>query len=97
MSAISPDDDLITALRRHIVAGLVAMPIVWEPTGDGEVPYRAEVDGRPCRVRVNDFPVEPLYTLLVEGEALADLEDWPAAWVKSPIAGASPEPGRAGR
>jgi hypothetical protein len=98
VSAIRPDDDLTTELRRQIVAGILALPIAWEPTGDGEIPYRAEVDGRAHRIRVNDFPAEPLYTLLVDGEVLADLEDWPVAWVKPPIAGASPGRGRrAGR
>lgn len=78
----SPDDELLAALRQQIVAGLAATPIAWEPTGDGEHPYRARVDGRTWTIRVNDFPAEPLYTLLVAGEAQADLEDWPAAWTK---------------
>jgi hypothetical protein len=62
--------------RRHATA------IAWEHTGDGEFPYRAELDGRELVVRVNDFPAEPLYTLLIGGAEVEDLEDWPAAWVR---------------
>jgi hypothetical protein len=32
-------------------------------------------------LRINDFPIEPLYTLICEGKELQDLEDWPRAWV----------------
>jgi hypothetical protein len=58
------------------------LPIAWEHTGDGELPYRATVDGVELLLRVNDFPAEPLYTLLVKGQVQRDLEDWPAHWVR---------------
>jgi hypothetical protein len=57
-------------------------PIAWEHTGDGELPYRAEVGGAELLVRVNDFPAEPLYSLLVNGQLECDLEDWPERWVR---------------
>jgi len=60
----------------------VAREIGWASTGDGEFPYQARLDGRRLTIRVNDFPAEPLYTLLVDGRAAVDLEDWPAAWVR---------------
>ena len=72
----------MAAMRHRVVAALLATPIAWEPTGDGEHAYRARADGRTWTIRVNDFPADPLYTLLVDGEAQADLEDWPAAWTK---------------
>lgn len=61
---------------------LVAMPLRWRHSGDGEIPYRCEYAGRRLAVRVNDFPAEPLYTLLADGAELTDLDDWPAAWTK---------------
>jgi hypothetical protein len=54
---------------------LIDSDVQWEATGDGEHPYR-------CGgwvVRVNDFPAEPLYTLVCDGAAV-DLEDWPRRW-----------------
>lgn len=70
----------VVELRRPIVARHLCSAISWEGTGDGEFPYRAMVDDRVYRIRVNDFPAEPLYTLLAEGDELDDLEDWLAAW-----------------
>lgn len=54
--------------------------VAWRRTGSGEIPYEAEVDGRRWTLRVNDFPAEPLYTLLVDGEPAGDLDAWPPAW-----------------
>jgi hypothetical protein len=63
-------------------AAFTEMPIAWEHTGDGELPYRAKVGGVELLVRVNDFPAEPLYSLLVNGQLECDLEDWPGRWVR---------------
>jgi hypothetical protein len=57
-----------------------ARRVAWRRTASAEHPYEAEVDGRRWTVRVNDFPAEPLYTLLVDGESAEDLEAWPEAW-----------------
>jgi hypothetical protein len=58
------------------------MMVRWRFTEDGEWPYHAEVDGHGLRVRVNDFPAEPLYSLFVDDELVEELEDWPTVWVK---------------
>jgi hypothetical protein len=63
-------------------ASFAGRPIAWEHTGDGELPYRATVDGAELLVQVNDFPAEPLYSLLVNGRRECDLEDWPGPWVR---------------
>jgi hypothetical protein len=64
---------------------LVAMPIEWEHSGDGEFPYRVRILEREFTIRVNDFPAEPLYTIMVDGAELAHLEDWPGVWRRPPI------------
>lgn len=56
--------------------------VTWRATPSAEHPYEAEVDGRRWTIRVNDFPAEPMYSLLVDGEVVEDLEEWPAAWVR---------------
>lgn len=76
----------VAALRQSVSEERRAAAIAWEPTGDGEIPYRAWFQGRELALRVNDFPAEPLYTLLSDGEEIEDLEDWPAPWVR-PAAG----------
>ncbi len=57
-----------------------ARAVTFWRTASAERPYEAEVDGRRWTVRVNDFPAEPLYTLLVDGEPVEDLDGWPPAW-----------------
>jgi hypothetical protein len=74
--------DRVSTLRLSISAKRRSTALVWEQTGDGEVPFQTKVGARVLTIRVNDFPAEPLYTLLVDGEAVEDLNDWPAAWVK---------------
>ncbi len=60
---------------------LTERPIAWKHTGDAEFPYTADVRGRRYTIRINDFPAEPLYTLIEAGVELRDLDDWPSAWV----------------
>lgn len=54
--------------------------IAWQRSSRAEFPYLAEVDGQHWVVRVNDFPAEAMYTLLIDGAERADYDDWPAAW-----------------
>ncbi len=56
--------------------------IIWERTSEGEFHYRARIEGTTLTIRVNDFPAEPLYTLLADGKVVEDLEDWPLTWVR---------------
>ena len=83
---------LVATRRRPIAARLRASPVVWEATGDGERPYRARVRGTTLTLRVNDFPAAPLYTLLVDGQEVDDLEEWPASWARPARPEAPPDP-----
>ena len=40
----------------------------------------ATVDGKPWAVRMNDFPDEPLFTLLIAGSEAMHFDDWPTFW-----------------
>ena len=71
--APSPRVDRLVAVAR-------AVQFVRGP--DAERPYRATVDSVEWLVRINDFPSEPLYTLLVGGVATFDLDEWPGAWLR---------------
>lgn len=54
--------------------------ISWSRTDDDEFPYEATVKGEHARIRVNDFPEEPLYTLLINDAPEIDFDDWPDPW-----------------
>ena len=69
-----------TPAQQGPASELLARFIAWEHTNDPRSPYRADLDGRSLALRVNDFPAEPIYTLVVDGVALVDLDDWPDAW-----------------
>lgn len=73
---------LVRRWREAPMAARVAADIAWSRTGDGEFPYRAEFRGRVLTLRVNDFPAEPLYSVICDGQNLGDLEDWPPAWTR---------------
>lgn len=64
---------------------LMQRRIDWTHTGDAEFPYTATIDGQTFIVRLNDFPAEPLYTVLLAEEELGHLDDWPSTWVRPEI------------
>lgn len=66
--------------------------VSFRATGDARYPYEASIDGTTWTVRVNEFPEEPsLYSLIVDGEVVEELMDWPAAWTR-PGAASAPTP-----
>lgn len=68
---------MATAVKEYL-----EMDIVWKKNADPEYPYSAIIEGEQCLIRLNDFPEEHLYTLLTNGVAVADFDDWPATWLK---------------
>jgi hypothetical protein len=42
-----------------------------------------EVDGNSWRVRINDFPDELTYNLMIGSENAGDFHDWPGTWQRS--------------
>jgi hypothetical protein len=57
-------------------------PIPWKIATSGEpyMVFEAEVGGEHWRVRINDFPDEPAFTLIVNGREVIHFDDWPAFW-----------------
>ncbi len=54
--------------------------IKWESTKNGEFPYQAMVDNHNWIIRVNDFPEEEIYTLIIDGEEVKNFDHWPSTW-----------------
>ena len=58
-------------------------PVIFRETGDARHPFVATCDGKTWTVRINEFPAEPsLYTLIVDGEEVEELIEWPEAWTR---------------
>lgn len=58
--------------------------ITWNSTGNPVYPYRAVHAGKELLIRLNDFPAQQLYTLLVDDKEIADFDDWATGWNRPP-------------
>lgn len=58
----------------------LAESIDWKRTADPRHPFAAKFEGEKCVIRLNDFPDEHLYTLIVDGEEVVAFDDWSASW-----------------
>lgn len=59
---------------------LVKEKITWQNSKNGVYPYFFKKGNAEFEIRVNDFPAEPVYTLIVDGKEISNLESWPENW-----------------
>ena len=59
-----------------------AKSIKWEKGSSAEYPFRASINEETLVIRINDFPEEEMYTLLVDGNKICDFTIWPSRWQK---------------
>jgi uncharacterized protein DUF416 len=64
-----------SALVEHL-----AREITWNSTSDPENPWSVELDGARWQVRLNDFPDEIMYSLIVDANEIGQFHDWPEGW-----------------
>ncbi|MGE3541076.1 MAG: hypothetical protein AB7N91_27025 [Candidatus Tectimicrobiota bacterium] len=65
------------ALSEH---PLFARVVHWQATADPFFPYAVQMPQEWWEIRLNDFPTEPMYTLMIEGNAVVDFTTWPSTW-----------------
>lgn len=58
----------------------LATKVTWQKGSDPRVPFVATVDGERWELRLGETPSAPKYTLVVDGEVVAQVTDWPANW-----------------
>ena len=99
-SAVGRRAGVQEALRKllHEICA-VPDPIVWEATGDDGIPFRALVGAKRLYVKHGATVTDPLYTLIVDGEATETHTTWPEHWVQPrvrvgdrPVAAQAPVP-----
>lgn len=61
---------------------LIKEKIKWDFTKNGIYPYFFKKNNMELKIRVNEFPAEPAYTLIVNNKEITDLETWPKNWEK---------------
>jgi hypothetical protein len=81
---------LVEELRRSASYDRQTTQMTWQPTGDPEYPYTAQLGGTVYTLYYGDFPAEPMYGLLVEGQVVDSLDQWPRLWTKDPTPLAQP-------
>jgi hypothetical protein len=52
----------------------------WVATKDPIFPFWSSVNGENWIIRVNDFPDEHLYTLMINGQEDQSFDHWPEQW-----------------
>lgn len=60
----------------------LAKNIIRKRTTDAHYPFAAEFEGEKCVIRLNDFPDEHLYTLIVGGKEIVSFDDRSAKWTR---------------
>ena len=61
----------------------LAREITWNWTDNPHHPWSADVGGENWRVRINDFPDDLMYTLIIGEDEIASFHDWPQSWRRS--------------
>jgi hypothetical protein len=61
----------------------LARDLDWTATGDVNLPWATRAAGAPWQVRLNDFPDDLMYSLIVDGREIGSFHDWPASWRRS--------------
>lgn len=65
---------------------LLSEGVNWQKVSEpGVIRYRAWVRASDWKIRLNDFPSEPLFTLLINGEEVIHFTDWPNHWSPQPV------------
>ncbi len=66
------------------VADLTTQSLHWMETSDVDFPYATTFEERSLRLRLNDFPAEPFFTVMDDDVPLFDVEGfgegWPTSW-----------------
>ena len=58
-------------------------PVPWRTaSGKEHIMFEAEVEGLHWTIRLNDFPDEPAYTVLIDGDEVMHFDDWPPVWTR---------------
>jgi hypothetical protein len=56
--------------------------LTWWRTKDQMAFWRADARPDTWTVRVNDFPEDHLYTLLINDREIGNFDEWPAQWLR---------------
>jgi hypothetical protein len=62
-----------------ILKQLLQAKIDWQTTNESAYIFQTLFDRMDIRLRLNDFPDQPLCTIIIDGQAI-DLHEFPKSW-----------------
>ena len=54
----------------------------WDKGRNAEYPYQVYLGQKKYQIRVNDFSIEPFYSLIEDEVVIEEFDDWPQNWNK---------------
>jgi hypothetical protein len=83
LTGIQAEDPLARTITSGVPMRHIERDVTFRATNDARYPYAADINGERWAVRINEFPEEPsVYSLLIDGQIVEELMDWPAAWTR---------------
>ena len=62
------------------LGAFLARELSWHTTDDPEYPWATDLEGERWQVRLNDFPDDFMYSLVIDNSDVGDFHDWPEPW-----------------
>lgn len=54
--------------------------IKWDRDEDPCYPFITKFESEECKIRINDFPENQMYSLIINGKEILSFDDWPSCW-----------------
>lgn len=74
------NDPAMEKAFKEIAATYLSASVRWEITGNSVFPFKADVNGQTWKIRINNFPDEPLNTLLIDDKPVITFDNLPKNW-----------------
>ncbi len=62
-----------------------AKNIQWEKGKDAVYPFCAKVENQDWQIKVNDYPEQEMFTLIINDKEIINFNNWPKNWHKPQI------------
>ncbi len=83
LAGVQAEDPVAGTLVDEVPMRRIEQAVTFGATDDARYPYAADINGERWTVRINEFPEDPsVYSLLIDGQIVEELMEWPAAWTR---------------